>query len=217
MSIICFGSCGEDYKFTKKCRKHGKCRDCEIMLSDKLSCYLTRAFLYLVGKQQQLWQGYKKRVYQILILIHPRIGMMIGLVQIMEETAAEGAMASRLPKLSIRKDLHPLDVWKSSMTSLLISSELREMTLPEMRSAFRICAASAESESMHTLTKRVSGYLPDSAASDIKRLAIRDPASDADQKLRSTLFPFRGARSAEDFEESTREGASEPISREWLP
>lgn len=143
--------------------------------------------------------------------------MMIGLVQIMEETAAEGAMASRLPKLSIRKDLHPLDVWKSSMTSLLISSELREMTLPEMRSAFRICAASAESESMHTLTKRVSGYLPDSAASDIKRLAIRDPASDADQKLRSTLFPFRGARSAEDFEESTREGASEPISREWLP
>lgn len=159
----------------------------------------------------------KKGVPKILILIHPRIGMMIGLVQIMEETAAEGAMASRLPKLSIRKDLHPLDVWKSSMTSLLISSELKEMTLPEMRSAFRICAASAESESMHTLTKRVSGYLPDSAASDIKRLAIRDPASDADQKLRSTLFPFRGARSAEDFEESTREGASEPISREWLP
>lgn len=74
MSIIYFGSCGEDCKFTKKCRKHGKCRDCEIMLSDKLSCYLTRALLYLVGKQQQLWQGYKKGCTKILILIHPRIG-----------------------------------------------------------------------------------------------------------------------------------------------
>lgn len=70
---------------------------------------------------------------------------------------ADDVIASRLPKLSMRKERHPFDVWKSAKTSSVTSVDFKDITFPEIRSVFEISSASEESESMQMLTKHMSG------------------------------------------------------------
>jgi len=55
------------------------------------------------------------------------------------------------------------------------------------------------------------------ASCDILKLARREAASEADQKLTTTLFPLRKLRDWDEEDERVREGASCPISSLWLP
>lgn len=63
----------------------------------------------------------------------------------------------------------------------------------------------------------LSDDLSEDAAIEIRRLARRDMASDADQKFTIISFPFVCPTESADEVESVICGASAPISREWLP
>lgn len=70
---------------------------------------------------------------------------------------------------------------------------------------------------MHTLTNRVDLCSPESASLERVRLAMREEGSEADQKFTRISSPSRESRCFSALAERVIEGASEPISRVWLP
>ena len=129
----------------------------------------------------------------------------------------EWIICFRIPNRSIINVRHPVAVWKSSSTSEVTSSLPRDTTLSEILSILAISEAIDLSESMQTLTNRVSEKLSDSANRDSFLLAMREDGSSADQKLTITRLPSREPMFLPASGEREMEGASEPISREWLP